>query len=196
LNCLGFGDFSRQFMPAFRSFSGSFVPVKHPLRWLAVGALAILVVLWANSKIKVVYSGGNFQARQVVLEIASDASSSVCHYPERAIRFKALPASGLPERLQIPGEVTVGRARFLVTNQTLTPADFAIGGARKLLVVCDTAYRDLPPRRFRFLEQAPPTHAAAYSDGSFRLLTETEFSALDRRNFVPLDDLYPVEKQP
>jgi hypothetical protein len=55
-----------------------------------------------------------------------------------------------------------------------------------LLIVCDCAFRNVPRQ---LIGSAPPTHAAAFSDGSTRLISTEEFAAIDRSSLVPLDEL-------
>ena len=74
-------------------------------------------------------------------------------------------------------------ARFLVSRKALFARTTE---ARTILVLCDTAYRNVPRL---MIGQSPPTHAAAYTDGSTTLITEQEFSRLDRSDFIPLDAL-------
>jgi hypothetical protein len=57
---------------------------------------------------------------------------------------------------------------------------------RRIIVVCDRPFRNVP--RYVFGE-APPTHAAAYSDGSTALLSARAFAALDRSALMPLNEI-------
>ena len=61
-----------------------------------------------------------------------------------------------------------------------------------IIAVCDTPFRNVPQRRFGL---APPTHAAAYSDGTIALISPTEFAALDGSTFMPLDELIPPKSK-
>lgn len=60
--------------------------------------------------------------------------------------------------------------------------------AHRVIVVCDKPYRNVPEQ---WIGSAPPTHAAAFCDGSYGLISPTEFAALDRSTFTFLDELYP-----
>ena len=59
---------------------------------------------------------------------------------------------------------------------------------RRILIVCDTSYRNVPQH---LLWQAPAAHAVGYSDGTTGLISPSEFAALDRSAFKPLDQLFP-----
>jgi hypothetical protein len=80
-------------------------------------------------------------------------------------------------------------ARFLVALQAIQ-ADG--GGHCRVIVACDTPYRNVPRPWFGL---APPTHAVAYSDGTSGLISPDEFAALDLSKFVPMDELYPSKSQ-
>jgi hypothetical protein len=57
---------------------------------------------------------------------------------------------------------------------------------RRIVAVCDGAFANVPRRVFG---EAPPTHAAGFSDGSTSLLTANEFDALDRSSFISLNEI-------
>jgi hypothetical protein len=56
----------------------------------------------------------------------------------------------------------------------------------QVLMVCDTPFTNVPQGRFF---SSPPTHAAMFQDGNFRLISVDEFKALDKSTLVPLDSL-------
>lgn len=118
----------------------------------------------------------NVRQYYVILEMA--AASRPGH------RFAI--ASATPEEREELAAVAryswTGAARFLVSTQ---PYQAAAPGPRRMIIVCDTPYRNLPRR----LIPPPPTHAAAYSDGSVDLISVSESAALDHSVLVPLDQL-------
>lgn len=90
--------------------------------------------------------------------------------------------------LPLAGANWLPQAHFLVSYAPLV----AGSAERRVIIVCDTPYTNVPQHRFF---SAPPTHAAGFSDGTTGLITPTEFSALDRKSFVALDELYPAKKR-
>lgn len=74
-------------------------------------------------------------------------------------------------------------AGFLVSPR---PYRHPPAGPKRIVIVCDRAFTNVPRRLFG---RAPPTHAAAYSDGSCGLISVADFKALDRSEFVPLEEL-------
>jgi hypothetical protein len=95
-------------------------------------------------------------------------------------------ASATPEEREELAAVAegswTGGARFLVATE---PYEARAPGPRRLLIVCETAFRNVPRR----LIPPAPTHAAAYSDGSVALISASEYAALDHSKLVPLDQL-------
>jgi hypothetical protein len=129
--------------------------------------------------------GGNSAALHVCKNYAlifdlSRSESSDLHFS-----VTNLPTQHHAELGELARYHWVRNARFLVST-----ASVAREGQHKprVIVVCDTAYSNVPERRFF---KAPPTHAAGYSDGSTALISPAEFARLDKSLFVPLDTLYP-----
>ena len=129
--------------------------------------------------------GGNTAALNNVQQIALFARTWSAESPDHSFRFTAANAeqrtwlAALSEDTWCPG------ARFLVTT------DLIVGDAaheRGVIVVCDTPYRNVPQQMFG---NAPPTHAAVFSDGSDELISTDQFDRLDRSKFVALDELAP-----
>jgi hypothetical protein len=130
--------------------------------------------------------GGNNAALSRVGEIAMIVLNGAANSPNRSFDYK--PAN--PEEVRMLSEASQYHwcpgARFLVTTDPVTTND----AKQRVIVVCDTPYRNVPQRLFG---KAPPTHAAAYSDGTTRLISCEEFAGLDRSKFVPLDELFPPD---
>jgi hypothetical protein len=70
----------------------------------------------------------------------------------------------------------IPRAKFLVSSKPLPSA----GAPPILIAVCDTPFTNQPQRG------SPPSHAAAYSDGSTRLVSPFDYLALDRTDLVEI----------
>lgn len=81
-------------------------------------------------------------------------------------------------------------AGFLVDPR---PDRLAPAEPKRLLIVCDRAFRNVPRN---WIGSAPPTHAAAFADGSTALISEAEFAVIDRSVLVPLRDLVPADPKP
>ncbi|HEY1053210.1 MAG TPA: hypothetical protein VGE39_25745 [Prosthecobacter sp.] len=128
--------------------------------------------------------GGNNAAGNQAQSIAMIARWAVIEEPDHPFQFSTASPQRREELEKLARSHWACRARFLVSTLPLTePAELP----RRIIVVCDTPFRNVPKQWF----QAPPTHAAAYSDGTSGLISVAEFAALDRSKFVFLDELYP-----
>ena len=63
---------------------------------------------------------------------------------------------------------------------------------RRIIIVCDSAYTNVPQRLFW---SVPPTYAAGYSDGSVGPISVSEFARFDRSCFAGFSELYPPESR-
>jgi hypothetical protein len=124
--------------------------------------------------------GGNVAALSNVQNLTLIAVQEASSSPSRSFQFVPPPdrwrdiLSGLAQ----PSGARDGK--FLVTKTPVTDRDNL---HPRLIVVCDTPYRNVPKRRFGL---APPAHAAGYSDGTVRLISTEEFAALPRNEFINL----------
>jgi len=129
--------------------------------------------------------GGNSAALSQVKQIALIARLTAADAPDHSFRFGA---AGPDEREQLTGfsrSHWLHGARFLVSAM---PMEGKGNHSRRVIVVCNTSYCNVP---WQWIGSAPPTHAVAYSDGSYGLISTAEFAALDLSTFTPLDELYP-----
>lgn len=78
-------------------------------------------------------------------------------------------------------------ARFRVSPESFASQQ---SGPRHVIMVCDRAFTNVP--RYKFGE-APPTHAAAFSDGTTGLISVAEFQKLGRASLVSLDRLLAAD---
>jgi hypothetical protein len=148
------------------------------LLWIA--AFAVLFAILAELPNSGTNCGGNSAAiwnvRQYHLIVEMAAASRPNH------RFTI--ASATPQEREDLAAVArgpwTGGARYLVSTQ---PYQAGAPRPRRLIIVCDTPFRNLPRR----LIPSPPTHAAAYSDGTVALISVSEYAALDHSELVPLD---------
>jgi hypothetical protein len=157
-----------------------------PPRWtlrtalLWIAAFAVLLAFLAEMPNSGSNCGGNTAAiwnvRQYCLIVEMAAASRPDH------RF-AIAAATPQEREDLAAVARgpwTGGARYLVSTQ---PYQAGASGPRRLIIVCDTPFRNVPRR----LIPSPPTHAAAYSDGTVALISVSEYAALDHSVLVPLD---------
>lgn len=82
----------------------------------------------------------------------------------------------------------ISQAHFLVSTKPFVPRS---DEPRRVVIVCDTPYSNVPRRRFF---ESPRTHAAGFSDGTTGLISPKEFASLDRSTFIAIDDLFPEAK--
>jgi hypothetical protein len=146
---------------------------------VGAGALAALV---APAFQRASNCGGNSaalsEARLYWLIVDNAAATSAVGEFD-VTKAKAAEQSRLAE---LAHDSWINPARYLVSTVSYRRE----AKSHKLLIVCDQAFRNVPQRT---LWQAPPTHAAAYSDGTVELMSEAEFAALDRSSLVSLDRL-------
>lgn len=83
----------------------------------------------------------------------------------------------------LPGANWVQPARLMakVENVRLDP-----GGVKKVVMVCDQAYSNVPQHLFW---KAPMAHAVAYSTGETGLISPEQFKQLDLNGFIDLKTL-------
>jgi hypothetical protein len=156
------------------------------LSWVA--AFAVLLALLTRLADSGSNCGGNSAAiwnvRQyyVIVELAAASRPDHCF----------TSASATPQEREDLAAVArgpwTGGARYLVSTQ---PYRAGARGPRRLIAVCDTPFRNVPRR----LIPPPPTHAAAFSDGSVALLSVAQYAALDHSVLVPLDQLLADQRQ-
>lgn len=90
----------------------------------------------------------------------------------------------------------VAGLRWLKESRVLVPpAKLGTDGAtgRVIIAVCDTAFSNVPRRRFGV---APLTHAVGYDDGSVGLISAEEFRRLELRGFVDVRSLARRDGKP
>jgi hypothetical protein len=166
-----------------------------PPRWtlrtalLWIAAFAVLLAILAGMPDSGSNCGGNSAAiwnvHQYYMIVDSAATSRPNH------RFTI--ASATPQEREDLAAVArgpwIGGARYLVSTQ---PYQAGAHGPRRLIIVCDTPFRNVPRR----LIPSDPTHAAAYSDGTVALITASEYAALDHSVLLPLDQMLADQTPP
>jgi hypothetical protein len=125
--------------------------------------------------------GGNSEALSDVYAYVSFCKQAAAESPEHQFRVTSATPTQREELLSYID--TAMTHRYLTST---LPYQEPSTGPRRVIMVCDTPFRNVPRR---FLFQSPPRHAAAFSDGSTRLLSVAEFNALDRSNLKPFHEI-------
>lgn len=148
--------------------------------------VALLTVFMAASVVPALRStncGGNPAALWCVDRCSLIVRMAAAGSPDHRFHLSDVTAEERHELEDIaytPPEIR--NVRFLVSSARDPDQG---SGPRRVIVVCDRPFRNVPRR---LIGLAPPTHAAAFSDGSTGLISVGEFAALDRSTFVPLNE--------
>lgn len=158
------------------------------LVWMRIKRTAAVALLVASGLLLIPFSegsncGGNSAALNDVKWYSLIVQLAAEENPDHEFRIDCATPNQREELAHIANDFWVSGARFLVSTR---PYRLQSTAPPRLLIVCDRAYRNVPRR---LIGSAQPTHAAAFSDGSCRLLSEAEFEAIDRSVLVPLQEL-------
>ena len=157
-----------------------------PLRWtlrtvlLWIAAFAVLLAILTDLPNSASNCGGNSAAIWNVRQYFLIVEMAAARRPDHRFAIASATREEREELAAVARFSGAGRARFLASTQ---PYQAGAPGPRRLIMVCDTPYRNVPRR----LIPSSPTHAAAFSDGSVALISVSEYAALDRSVLVPLD---------
>jgi hypothetical protein len=161
--------------------------VNQKLQLLTLTSLvAVAIVLPVRNGMKT-NCGGNSAALANVQAIAIAAVVGAADAPDHRFHFSAVTGNGREEFARRALNHWLPKAHFLVSRTPVSE-----GEPKRIIVVCDTPYRNVPQRWFG---SARPTHAAGYSDGTYGLISTNEFAAINRPAFVALDELYPRKSE-
>jgi hypothetical protein len=154
---------------------------------LVIGPMAIACCFWfvAWSRLNTTNCGGNSAALSDVRCYVTIAQMAADESTEGQFLVTQATPSQLNWLSEIASDPWLRGGQLLVS---MKPYRLEPSEPRRIIAVCDRPFTNVP--RYIF-GQAPPTHAAAYSDGSTALLTATEFAALDRSTMIPLNQLVP-----
>jgi len=155
------------------------------LKVLLLGILAVVVSAAIPTKMHMSNCGGNSAALSQVRSI--DQFALICADEAAGGTFEFTAADD-HQREELASDARndwLHDAHFLVSTLPIVRTE---AQQRKIVVVCDKPYRNVPQQTFG---SAPPTHAAGYSDGSPGLISTKEFAALDLSHFKALDELFP-----
>lgn len=143
---------------------------------LAVGVL-VLPMFVSNC-------GGNSAALAQVRDIMSYVHLAERDSFEPSFRWPQGYAEAQAVRARLARSHWIPNARFLVYTGPIIWSD---AQPSHITVVCDMPFSNVPRR---WLGSAPLTHAAAFADGSTRLISVAEFAQLDLGDYVALDHLW------
>ncbi len=127
--------------------------------------------------------GGNSAALNDVRMYSIIVRGAAAESPDHQFDIASATAEQRDWLSQIADDFWIRPGRFLVSPQ---PYRIQPSGLREVIIVCDTPYRNIPRR---ILCSAPPTHAAAFSDGTIGLISVAEFESLDHDSLTPLNEL-------
>jgi hypothetical protein len=128
--------------------------------------------------------GGNTAALSHVGHYVLVARAHVTDSPDRKFLVTMVSSEQRKTLVDLGRNHWIPNARFLVSTAPLVEQGIQ---PRRIVIVCDTPYRNVPRRWFG---SAPPAHAAGFADGSTCLISSVEFAALDRSEFALLDELF------
>lgn len=151
--------------------------------------LAVVITIATMPLSRMTNCGGNSAALSEVRNITQLALLEMAESADHSFRFSAASPEAQKILSSMGRSVFIRKARFLLTTARISEDSPSYP---QLVVVCDTPFTNVPERRFW---QAPPTHAAGYSDGSARLISVEEFAGLPKEQFVRLDELFPRERE-
>jgi hypothetical protein len=149
---------------------------------LAIGVACVLPLFAPASN-----CGGNSAALFNVRRYVLLASMGAVESPDHSFHVKKVTPEQRKELADAAHDHWIPNARFLVSTLPLSEERSPL---RRIVVVCDTPYSNVP---HRWIGSAPPAHAAGFSDGSVELISPAQFAALDRSSFAFLDELYPTK---
>jgi len=128
--------------------------------------------------------GGNSAALSHVKNILLTALAAKMETPEQSFDWSHLDPETQASLASLSHSHWIRNARFLVYTGPITWGE---AQASQPMVICDTPFNNVPRR---WLGSAPLTHAAAFADGSTRLISVDEFAQLDLGDYVALDHLW------
>jgi hypothetical protein len=133
---------------------------------------------------RVTNCGGNSAARTYCQNIALDAFVTGSDAGNDTFDYTKLSQLDQNEILALidDSHTWTSDAKYLMRTGPIHTGH----GTHELIVVCDTAYGNVPQPTFWNLHHSTMRHAAGYSDGRVGWLTTREFAQLNKSNFVEL----------
>ena len=140
---------------------------------LVTGAAALLPVLALPSN-----CGGNSAALSACRSVVLAFQVVALDRGGKSFRIADLNESERENFRYPAGMSWLPGAKLLVTPE---PVSITESQPKKIIAVCDSAYDNVPQRRFG---KSPMTHAVAYSDGSVGLIPVPDFRRSDFSQFL------------
>ncbi|HVX61889.1 MAG TPA: hypothetical protein VHC19_14835, partial [Pirellulales bacterium] len=144
-------------------FSGS--TQRRSLKVIAAVSVLVLLGIALAPRFQASNCGGNTAALHDVKWYSLIVQLAAEENPGHEFRIDHITPKQQEELAQIANDFWVSGARFLVSTR---PYRLQSTAPPRLLIVCDQPFRNVPRR---LIGSAPPMHAAAFSDGSRRLLS-------------------------
>ena len=101
--------------------------------------------------------------------------------------YNSLSAEAQQEFVKATQSNWIPTARFLIRRGATEMRQ----KDREILVICDTAYGNVPQPTFWNLHRQNMAHAVGYADGTTALISPQQFAALDKSEFLALPAATP-----
>lgn len=145
---------------------------------LALGAGALLPLLAGRSN-----CGGNSAALAACRGYITVLHVWAVDHPDQSFHYDQADEQTRQHFLRLPGASWIRSARLLARLDDLRVDSAA---EKKIIMVCDRAYNNVPQRIFG---RSPMAHAVAYATGETGLISPDEFARLDLHGFTDLQVL-------
>lgn len=150
---------------------------------VAATLFAIVVVLSFTPMLRPSNCGGNSSALYIVNSLKRFAHDASMDRPDGVFNFLKLSETESRDLAQLADSGWNRSAKFYVAS-----GDIHFSAAtRRIIAVCNTPYRNVPERSLGMWSwPAPPTHAAAFSDGTTGLISPTEYASINQSDLLDL----------
>ncbi len=155
---------------------------------IAIALVALVGVgLILPAIITVTNCGGNSAALSQVKGIFLIAQASTREASDTSFAWSGLDPDARASLAMYTHLRWSRNARFLVYTGPIAWDDTQ---SSRPIVICDTPFNNVPRHWFW---SAPMTHAAAFTDGSTRLMSVGEYARLDLNDYIAVDQLPSLE---
>lgn len=144
---------------------------------------AILVLLSLTPMAHTTNCGGNSSALHTVHRLRTFVAVTSLERSGGVFSFSDLSDIELDQLKAVVGSSWNSEAKFYVASGRIGFQEPM--GERRIIAVCETAYRNVPEHRMGMWRwPAPPTHAAAFSDGTTGLISPEVYAAINRADMI------------